>query len=294
MKTALAMRLRPLRHWLRALLAAAAAAGAGLSPACDLQAPAAVPLGFYQASSPVSTARPLGIRLRAGGAGTCSGTLQAQWAGVNGELLLQGPGGDLRVALTLDAAGTAALPAAPQDALAVQAAAGLAQDIPLWVRVLPGQWLAPGTYQAPLRLRVLDARGGTLDERELSLWLVVEAVVRAGFSGGADRSARLDFGELAQGARRAALLDVQANTAYRMTLQSTQRGRLVNRRYPDSSVPYVLRVGGRAMPLAAGAAGLEQPVAGRVQHAIEAEIGPVERVLAGDYADDLLITIEAR
>jgi len=254
--------------------------------------PAAEPLGFYRPSTQGSMPRPLGVRVRAG-TSVCSGTLQVQWAGVNGELMLQGPGGGLRVALTLDAAGTAPLPAAPQDATAVLANPGSAQDVSLWARVLPDQWLAPGTYQAPLWLRVLDARGGTLDERDLSLWLVVEAEVRASFSGG-DRSARLDFGELAQGARRAALLDVRANTAHRMTLQSTQRGRLVNRRFPDSTVPYVLRVGGRLMPLAGGAAGLEQPVAGRSQHAIEAEIGPVERVLAGDYADDLLITIEAR
>lgn len=284
-------RMRPCLAW--AALAMAAAVCPGRAMACHLQLPAAVPLGFYQPSTPTAMARPLGVSVRATGTVACSGTLQAQWAGVNGELMLQGPGVDLRVALTLDAGGTALLPAAPQDAQAVQAATGQVQELSLWARALPGQWVAPGTYQAPLRLRVLDARGSTLDERELSLWLVVEAVVRASFSGG-DRSARLDFGELAQGARRGALLDVQANTAHRMTLQSTQRGRLVNKRYPDSTVPYVLRVSGRVMPLTSASAGLEQPVAGRSQHAIEAEIGPVERVLAGDYADDLLITIEAR
>ena len=73
------MTLATLTGWRRRLLLAACwlAGGTGSTLACDLQVPAAEPLGFYRPSSPSSMPRPLGVRVRSGTA-VCSGTLQVQ------------------------------------------------------------------------------------------------------------------------------------------------------------------------------------------------------------------------
>jgi hypothetical protein len=104
---------------------------------------------------------------------------------------------------------------------------------------------------------------------------------------------QFDFGELMQGARRRAVLDVLANTPYQLQLVSARGGKLVNQSFSASEVGYALRVDGVVMSAAAGNAALAVERAGSSRHPLEVEIGPVQKVLAGHYADELLITISA-
>jgi hypothetical protein len=107
-------------------------------------------------------------------------------------------------------------------------------------------------------------------------------------------SRRLDFEELVQGATRSAGLVVQANSTYTIALESAQNGQLVNAKFPLMGLAYSLRLDGRPMSLGPNASDIRLATPGRVRHAIEARIGPVERVLAGEYVDSLLVTITAQ
>ncbi|MBX3585379.1 MAG: hypothetical protein KF796_01955 [Ramlibacter sp.] len=277
---------------LKGLLLAGCGLAQGVGMACTLVAPGGWSLGAYDPGAGPAIAQPMQVRV-VGGKG-CLASLQVEWPGVAGELPLTGPGGmPLRVSLSTDAGGSAPVAAAPQDAAAVALDGGRESTVYLWARPYAAQWVSPGTYVASLRLRLVDGTG-TVDEREVPVSVQVTAAVRAAFAGSAGKVARLDFGELAQGAQRSTQLDVQANTGHRITLESAHGGRLVNRRFVQSAVDYRLRVGGAVISPKASGAGISIPSAGVAHHRIEVEIGTVERVLAGDYADDLLITITAQ
>jgi len=284
--------LKPLKRGLcrAGLLLLAGAAGPAL--ACTLMPPGRWALRAYDPSAITAVAQPLTVRVL--GDKGCQASLQVQWQGVAGDLFLSGPGSEsLRLLLTTDAAGTQPLPAAPQDAGSVSLDKGRDTTLYLWARPHTAQWLAPGIYEGSLRLRLVGA-DGTLDERELTVSTPVLAAVRAAFAGSNGKMARLDFGELSQGAQRSAQLDVQANTGHRITLDSTRSGRLVNRQFAQSAIPYSLRVDGVVLQPGAANMQISSPSAGLARHRIEVEIGPIERVLAGEYTDDLLITLTAQ
>jgi hypothetical protein len=282
--------MRRLRQWL--MLALWLAAGPGSALACALVVPGKWSLDGYDPAQASGRAESQAVRVQAGKG--CQAWLRVEWPGVAGDLPLSGPGAtSLRVTLSTDSAGASPLQPAPQDAAWFKLEAGREALFYLWARPLPGQWIEPGTYSAQLRLSLVGA-GGTLAERELPVSINVKAAVRAGFAGSGGKLARLDFGELAQGLQRSVGLDVQANTGHRVTLESTQRGRLVNRRFSQSAISYRLRVAGVPVSAETSGAGLSIASAGQARHRIEVEIGPVEKVLAGDYEDDLLITITAQ
>lgn len=282
--------MKGLRHWM--MLAFWLAAGPCSALACALVVPGHWSLDGYDPAQASGRAEPQAIRVQAGKG--CQAWLRVEWQGMAGDLPLAGPGAsNLRLALSTDSAGASPLQPAPQDAALFQLEAGREALFYLWARPLPGQWIEPGTYSALLRLSLVGA-AGTLAEADLPVSINVKAAVRAGFAGSGGKLARLDFGELAQGLQRSVGLDVQANTGHRVTLESTQRGQLVNRRFSQSAISYRLRVAGVVVGAEASGAGITIPSAGQARHRIEVEIGPVEKVLAGDYEDDLLITITAQ
>lgn len=260
--------------------------------ACSFVSAPSWSLGNYGPSQDQSFAQPLSVRIAAGRG--CAAELQVEWAGNSGEVPLQGPdAAPLRVAMSLDGAGVAPLGVAPVAAANVAIGAGQEFVITLWGRPYSNQWLAPGQYAANLRLRLVGA-GGTLAQQDVRVSLNVDASVRAAYSGGAGKLARFDFGELMQGATRQATLDVQANVGYQLRVSSAYRGRLVNSRFKEAVVPYQIFVDGIGLPLGTGNGALDVATAGLQHHRIQAEIGAVERVLAGEYADALLITITAK
>lgn len=276
------------RFLLGAFLLSRALAG----QACELLTPPTWTLDGYDPASAAASARALPVRIHAPKG--CLVALQAEWQGVGGELLLYGAGIEpLRLMLSTDAAASVPVPGAPQDIGTYRVEAGRDTQVYLWATAAAGQWVSPGNYSSQLRLRLVSG-AATVSEREIAVSVRVKAAVRATFAGGAGKLARLDFGELQQGARRDAQLEVQANTGHRLTLESSNRGKLVNRRFRQSTVPYRLRVAGVAVSPEASGAGIDIAAAGRARHRIDVEIGEVDRVLAGDYADDLLITITAQ
>lgn len=276
------------------LLTFAMGAVPALAAGCRLEAPAELELGRYSPDNPPTAVT---RSLRVWGVDGCQATVQVEGLENDGRLRLApaaGPGG-LGVGVSALPLGGQPVPAAPVAWASVVLPAGQVRSLPLWLVPDAAQWLPPGTYRQSIVVRLLDSAGLTLDALQLSVSADIQATARAEFSGGAaGRVARLDFGQLQQGARRAAALDVTANTPHRVTLESASGARLVNLREPDSTpIPWSLRVNGSRVDLSRPAS-LPFTAQGRVRHTFEAEIGAVERVLAGDYADDLRITITAQ
>lgn len=279
---------------LLASLAASALAQTG--PDCRLDSPAAVTLERYRPdSAPTASAWTLRVRSTRG----CVARLQIEGLSEPGRLLLAGPaatGDRLALSISGQPSGTEPVAAAPVDAASITVGTQQDQTLRLWLRPEPGQWLAAGNWQHTVLARLIDAQGRTLDTREVRISAQVDATVRAQFSdtAGGSQLARLDFGLLQQGARRSTTLDVQANTPHSVVLESAQRGHLTNARAPQSpAIAWTLRINGQTVGLAT-AARLPFAAGGRQRHVLEAEIGSVERVLAGEYRDELQITITAQ
>lgn len=286
--------------WLQALLLGVLLAVAPQARAdCVLDAPGLVLLNRYDPSAPSSPESwSLTIRSRKPKE-SCQARLQVEAPDSAGQLVLQGkdPAG-LRILLSRDANGSQPVSVAPQDLGSFAIDAGEQTQLTLWALRGAGQWVEKGVYRSRVRVSLLDAQGKTQDQRNIDFQAQVHPSVQAQFgqaSGAAGlNSTRMDFGELVQGDRQQAKLTVQSNSGYMITLHSTQRGRLVNRRFAQAQVPYLLRVDGKPIALGSSDAELEVARPGRQGHEIEVEIGMFERVLAGEYADTLLITITAQ
>jgi hypothetical protein len=181
-------------------------------------------------------------------------------------------------------------------------AAGIAQ-LPVFVAVEPGQWPDAGRFRGNLQLRYESVGPDGRLQRLVLDWpfeVEVEPVMRIalqGPGGGAGGLARLDFGQLQQGARGEVWLHVQANTAYRLEIDSRHRGRLRNEVSIEASVPYSLTVDGQTLQLSAPVS-IVRPLAaiagGHSVHRLAVAVGVVERVLAGTYSDELTLSIRAQ
>lgn len=166
----------------------------------------------------------------------------------------------------------------------------------------PGQTVSAGRYSDRLFVQLLEA-DRVIDEREIELAVDVQAQAsialagnaaagfsRATFGGG------LDFGDLAPGKEREALLFVLSNTAYALRFTSANRGSL--RHVSDMSAPntigYTARLDGRALDLATTAM-----VDGRdtrrfislPPYRLNVRIGDVSGRPAGQYRDVITVDV---
>lgn len=266
---------------------------------CVIDSPFTVVLPFYDpTAAPVAVAWQIKLR----GIRGCEAHLQIENLDAPGRFALDGgsSGDRLQTSLSTQATGGTPVPPAPSETGTFRLAAGQETTLVLWLRADATQWSGAGLYQRPLVVRIVRANGETLDYRETRIVSTVRATARARFGAVSDTGsggssvARLDFGELQQGAQRSATLEVLANTAHTLSLASTGRARLVNRQNPTSGIAWNLRINGQPVALASGNTVLPFQARGRIRYQFEAQIGAVERVLAGDYADDLLITITAQ
>lgn len=266
---------------------------------CVIDSPPAVVLPFYDpTAAPAAVAWQIKLR----GIRGCEARLQIENLDTPGRIALEGgsSGERLQTSLSTQATGGTPVPPAPAEIGTFRLAAGQETTLVLWLRADATQWTGAGLYQRPLVVRIVRAGGETLDLRETRIVSDVRATARARFGtlsdtgSGGSSVARLDFGELQQGAQRSATLEVLANTAHTLSLASTGRARLVNRQNPASSIAWNLRINGQPVALASGNTVLPFQARGRIRYQFEAQIGAIERVLAGDYADDLLITITAQ
>lgn len=263
---------------------------------CQLDAPSQVKLPSYDPSTSYRSQYAFIFRVRA--VTNCSVRLQIGRLDAVGEIKLVGVDiGGLRIGLSQDAAATIALQAFPNDLASWNLAAGQVVTYTIWMSPLTQQWALAGNYQTPLNLRLINAAGATLDEREIAIVAKAEAVSNVTFAGSGGRVARLDFGEISAGAKRTAVLNIRANTPYRIALTSQNNGYLQNVRLKDmadTKIAYTVRLSGQPLPLGAGTASVTVQNYGQTRHQFEVELGGVYRLLAGEYADDLLITVTAQ
>lgn len=270
--------------------------GSAQAQDCIVDSPSALVLPTYD---PTKAPPPVAWQLKLRSVRGCEAHLQISNIDATGRVSLAGGsrGEQLQMSLSTQASGGTPLPPAPADFAVLKLGPGQETTLLLWLQIDASQWVGAGLYQRTLGLRLLGATGQTLDTRETRLVSEVLATAKAQFSsisGSGGRTARLDFGELRQGAQRSATLEVLANTAHTLSIASTGRSRLVNRQNPSSSITWSLRVNGQPASLETGSTKLPFFSQGRIRYVFEAQIGQIERVLAGDYADDLLITITAQ
>ena len=266
---------------------------------CVVESPPTLSLPFYD---PTEATSAVAWQIKLRGIRGCDARLQIENLDATGRLSLQhaASADRLLVSIATQPLGGSPVPAAPSDAGAVTLAPSQERTLVFWLRADAKQWVSVGPYQQALRVRLSKPTGETMDDRETLLISSVRATARLAFGAGSASGgqgagvARLDFGELRQGALRSTNLSVLSNTAHTLSLASSGRGRLVNRSNPSSSIPWDLRINGQPVALASGQASLPFTMQGQVLHRIEAQIGAVERVLAGEYADDLLITVTAQ
>lgn len=265
---------------------------------CVVDSPPALTLPFYD---PTQSTSAIAWQIKLRGIRGCEARLQIDNLDTVGRVSLQHAAGAERLLakLSTQPLGGSPVPASPSDASAVTLAAGQEKTLVFWLQADAKQWVSVGLYQHALRVRLIRPSGETIDERETVLSSSVRATARLAFgaglaAGGGANVARLDFGELRQGAQRSTTLEVLSNTAHTLSLTSSGRSRLVNRQNPTSSIPWNLTINGQPVVLTSGQAALPLTMRGQVLHRIDAQVGAVERVLAGEYADDLLITVTAQ
>lgn len=264
---------------------------------CVLDIPNQVQLGSYDPGAPMQN--PIGWGFRVSTQTGCAARIQLDALDAAGRLMLQGPDTvGFTVLMAQDASGSTPVNAAPLDAATVQVTTGQQVTFSMWAVRPSGQWRMPGPYRGAVRVSLLDNAGQVLTRRDLAFLTTVSATVQLHWEGVASGSgspaARLDFGELVQGATRSASLVVQANSPHTIALESTQRGQLVNAKFPHAGLNYALRLNGRSLVLGPNASDVRMATPGKARHEIEVRIGPIERVLAGEYLDSLLVTVAAQ
>jgi len=274
----------------------AAWTGSAHAQDCILDSPSALVLPPYD---PTKVLPPVAWQLKLRSIRGCEAHLQISNIDATGRVALAGGINSERLQMSISTQASGGTPVAlgPSDFAVLRLSPGQETTLLLWLQTDASQWVGAGLYRRTVGLRLLGASGQTMDTRETRLVNEVLATAKAQFSsasGTGGRTARLDFGELRQGAQRSATLEVLANTAHTLSIASTGRSRLVNRQNPTSSIAWSLRVNGQPASLESGTAQLPFLSQGRISYVFDAQIGQVERVLAGDYADDLLITITAQ
>ena len=266
---------------------------------CVIETPESLSLPTYDpTSAPAATAWQIKVRSFRG----CNVRLQIENLDAPGRLVLARGGSQQGMQLSLQSQAYGGIPVQPAPAEAGGFKLGTGQEatLILWLRADATQWIDAGAYAQTLAVRLVRANGATADYRETRVVGQVRPTARASFGAISNNSqagssvARLDFGELQTGAQRSTSLEVLANTEHTLTIASSAGGRLVNRQNPSSSIAWRLRINGQPVALAAGTMALPFQARGRIQYQLEAQIGSVERVLAGEYADDVLITITAQ
>lgn len=188
--------------------------------------------------------------------------------------------------------------------LAIRLPAGADERIELGVRLEPGAFPPPGRYGEELVFRLRDRATGRLLDDELWTRLEVDVVPRAqvnvagsrGRYGSTPSLDIIDFGELATGLEREVFVQIRANNAYDLTVESENQWRLRHTGRPGlPAIPYTVTLDGRTTG-AAGPLRMQRPrprsAAGEVLP-MRVRIGEVEGRLAGRYRDVVHVSVTA-
>lgn len=178
-------------------------------------------------------------------------------------------------------------------------------DLPYFLFVPGGQPAAAGRYDDRLAITLYRLGGKNLrraDGADIRIRLAVEPAIEAtvisdaGAGPLASGTHVLRLGDLTRGARRDFQLAIRANTEYRLCLESEHRGALRHKSLgARAEIPYALTIDGAPAPLSRPFELESRHIRfDRVRKTLTVVAGPAESALAGDYADNLKITIIAR
>jgi len=188
--------------------------------------------------------------------------------------------------------------------LAIGLPAGADERIELGVRLEPGAFPRPGNYAEELLLRLRDRATGRILDDELRTRLVVEVVPRAQVNVAGSRGRYgttpsldiIDLGRLETGLEREVYVQIRANNAYDISVESENQWqlRLVDR--PGlPGVPYTITLDGHTTR-SGGPLRLQRPrprsAAGEVLP-MRVRIGEVEGRFAGKYRDVVHVSVTA-
>ncbi len=172
--------------------------------------------------------------------------------------------------------------------------------------MIPGhQATSPGTYRDRIEISVYSEFGGlpqlTATQSVDVVLTVTPEINLQILSGGGPGSGpdihSVDFGELQTGEQVKLRMKINSNVAFEIIVSSENGGEFRHIAQPQASIPYTVRVGNST------AADWRRPVSlaglptsgSRVSFLpLTIKVGPVEKSLAGEYRDRLLLTIRAQ
>lgn len=188
--------------------------------------------------------------------------------------------------------------------LAIRLPAGADERIELGVRLEPGAFPRPGNYAEELLLRLRDRATGRILDDELRTRLVVEVVPRAQVNVAGSRGRYgttpsldiIDFGRLETGLEREVYVQIRANNAYDISVESENQWQLRLVERPGlPGVPYTITLDGHTTR-SGGPLRLQRPrprsPAGDVLP-MRVRIGEVEGRFAGKYRDVVHVSVTA-
>ncbi|GAB4523668.1 MAG: hypothetical protein Tsb0010_07730 [Parvularculaceae bacterium] len=179
-------------------------------------------------------------------------------------------------------------------------------DLPYFLFVPGGQpAAAAGRYDDRLSITLYRLDGKSLrraDSADIQIRLSVEPAIEAtvisdaGAGPLASGTHLLRLGDLTRGARRDFQLAIRANTEYRLRLESEHRGALRHKSLgARAEIPYALAIDGAPAPLGRPFELESRRIRfDRIRKTLTVTAGPAESALAGEYSDNLKITIIAR
>ena len=174
------------------------------------------------------------------------------------------------------------------------------------VRMANQVWLPPGNYSDSFVLRLFS---GTIDncvevesqlvslQREISVSTDLSLVNNGGTFVTGTSIATLDFGLIDQEVTRSIECVVRSNVGYNMGFSSDGGGYLSH--HNGFRIPYTLSVDGLVLPLASGGESLlnsgfsATALSGR-PHSLSIRLSPDDNQAAGDYSDNIRISIWAQ
>ena len=174
------------------------------------------------------------------------------------------------------------------------------------VRMANQVWLPPGNYSDSFVLRLFS---GTIDncvevesqlvslQREISVSTDLSLVNNGGAFVAGTSIATLDFGLIDQEVTRSIECIVKSNVGYNMGFSSDSGGYLSH--HNGFRIPYTLSVDGLVLPLASGGesllnSGYSATVLSGRPHSLSIRLSPDDNQAAGDYSDNIRISIWAQ
>jgi hypothetical protein len=174
----------------------------------------------------------------------------------------------------------------------------------LRIEVPAGQIGLAGAYTDPLTLRLVDRNHANMPlgaDAAAAVTVVMESRAEINIAGGSVSAgsgfgfARMDFGALAQGATRSALLQVRSTSPTSLRLTSANAGALVRTAGQGERIGYDVLLDGQPLSLQSGSQSVQReaaPVRSGTSFPLNVRItGDPDASPAGEYRDVLTIDV---